>query len=237
VFRLPDETKRLTITGRTGSGKTVMGAWVLSEASFDKWPWMVLDFKGDELLRAIPGTKPFDIEDHIPDEPGVYYTHPAPNQEEEINEFMWRVWRQGSTGLFIDEGYMVPNPLKNNGLKAVLTQGRALRIPVITLSQRPSGVNRHVFSEADMFAAYHLNDKKDRERVAEMTPDDEIWNQDNRLEDFHSRWYDVGLNYSAILKPVPEPKKILARFEDRLVPKKETIDNEPELPHVRKIII
>jgi hypothetical protein len=224
-FRLPDKTKRLTITGRTGSGKTVFGAWVLSEANFDEMPWVIMDFKGDELLGSIEYVKDLVVTDHIPHEPGLYRMKPDPVAEDDINEFMFRVWRTGSVGLFIDETYMVPNPLKRNGLKAVLTQGRALHIPVIALSQRPSGVNRHVFSEADMFCSYHLNDKKDRERVGELTPDDEVWDQDARLPDFHSRWYDVGYNWSAILKPVPNPEKILQRFRSRLEPPKETVDN------------
>jgi hypothetical protein len=170
------------------------------------------------------------LSDRVPSEPGLYRMRPLPNEEEEINEYLFRVWGKGSTGLFIDEGYMVPDPRTHNGLKAVLTQGRALHIPVITLSQRPSGINRHCFSEADMFCSYHLNDKQDRERVAELVPEDEVWGDLkkqslSRLPDFHSRWYDVGFNWSTVLAPCPSPEKILKRFKQRLEPKRETIDN------------
>jgi hypothetical protein len=36
-------------------------------------------------------------------------------------------------------------------------------------------------------ATLNLNDKKDRERVGELTPDDEVWNQDARLPDSLSK--------------------------------------------------
>lgn len=242
MFRLPDHTKRLTVTGHTGSGKTVFGAWVLSEANFDKQPWIILDFKGDELLGAIEHAEPLELHERVPRKPGLYYMKPAPNAEDAINKFLWTVWQAGDVGLFIDEGYMVPNPIKNNGLKAVLTQGRALHIPVITLSQRPCGVNRHVFSEADMFASYFLNDVKDQARISEMVPrDSPVWNQDKRLPDFHCRWYDVGRNWCAILRPVPPPSRILRRFAERLAPVKETVDNsgQSDMAEVqfKKIII
>lgn len=225
-FRLPDDTQRVTINGRTGSGKTVFAAWLLSEANFDEMPWTIVDFKGDALLSDL-GAKQIDLSAKLQDRPGLYYARPHPHEPDVVEDWLWRVWRAGYNGIFVDEGYMIPERkgVRSTGgpFKTVLTQGRSLHVPVYTLSQRPVDINRHVFTEADFYAVFHLNHEADRKKVTEFTPDDDVWNMDRRLPQHYSRWYDVGNDFSCILKPAPNPKEIKARFAERLQPKKRLI--------------
>jgi hypothetical protein len=226
-FRLPDHSHRVTINGRTGSGKTVFGAWLLSEAAnFDEMPWTIIDFKSspDDVLAQVPAT-PIDVGDKPPKDPGLYIMHPAPHDPDTLEEWLWRIWRRGNHGLFLDEGYMIPEKrgIASTGgpFKSILTQGRSLSIPAYTLSQRPVDLNRHVFSEADFYAVFHLNHKDDRKRVSDFTPDDvPEWNMDQRLPKYHCRWYDVGNDFSCILTPCPDEKAILRRFHERLSKRK-----------------
>lgn len=234
-FRLPDTSQRLTINGRTGSGKTQFAAWCLSQAPFDKMPYVISDYKGDVLLQGIERARPLEHGDKLPKEPGLYIMSGDYGDEEKMERWLQRVWRRGSIGLYFDEGYMVPN---KGSLNAILTQGRSLKIPAIILTQRPSFVTRFAFSEADFYALFDLSDERDQKTVSQWTPSSGVvrglrgeknktahpaWDLNTKLEQYHSRWYDVARDYSAIIKPVPDAQVILETFNARLKPKRRWI--------------
>jgi len=226
-FRLPDVTHRLTINGQNGSGKTRFGIDVLSRAAFDKIPYIVVDYKGDDLIAQIGRAKQIDIREKVPREPHLYIVHPMPGEELAMDRWLWRVWRNGSTGLFFDEGHMIPNSRSLTAYRSILTQGRSLHIPVITLTQRPVEVSRFAFSEANFYAMFRLNDTRDIETVTRFTPKDTgahpAWNMETQLDPYHSRWYDGGADYSCVLKPCDPDDKILERIDSRLRPKRKWI--------------
>lgn len=222
-FRFPTLEDRVTINGRTGSGKSHAGAWLLSEADFHKQPFVIVDFKREKLFTQIDRRVEIDLKDALPDRPGIFHMKVIPTQVEQLDDWLWKVWRQTGIGLFFDEGALIDKYSKP--MKTILVTGRSLHIPVYTLSQRPVDLMRPVFTEQNFYMGFHLNDKKDRDTVSGWTPDDGIWedNQKNRLPEFHSRWYDVGADYSTILKPVPRATHILERFDERLRPRKRFI--------------
>lgn len=223
-MNFPDDSQRLTIVGRTGSGKTIAALYQFSMQSYDEMPWIVVDMKIDHHLNQIPFRQEFDIDSAIPSEPGVYITHPRPGQDDErIEKFLWKVWSKRNVGLLFDEG-MTIHP-RSKSLRACLIQGRSLCIPVIMLSQRPVEVCRYAFSEADFFQVFHLNDDGDRETIERFLPhsyknanreEKKKGNDEFTLPRFHSYYYDVGNHDLSILKPVPSPDEILAVFAERL---------------------
>lgn len=204
--RLPDDTQRHMICGRTGSGKTWFGIWSLSHRSYDRMPWLIYDFKGDALIGALDAD---EIEPgKIPRKPGLYVTRPNPGVDDErVEASFWKARAQGDVGLYIDEGYMVGRD--NAGLNAVLTQGRSLHVPVIMLSQRPVWLSRFCFSEADFFSLFHLNDRRDRQTVTTFMRD---VSADYQLPEYHSFYYDVGRNDLRVFSPVPDSDAILETF-------------------------
>jgi hypothetical protein len=209
-------TERTVIVGRTGSGKTQQGAWLLSKAAFDRMPWIIIDYKRDELLNGSRLIKEIGYNE-IPKHPGLYVIHPEPSHDEAVDNFLMRVYKRGNTGLFFDETYMVPD---KKGLSAILTQGRSLRIPVIALAQRPSWLSRFVFSEADHFSIFHLNDSEDRKKVGRFLPTGAA---DEVPPEYHSIWYSVKRNELFHLQPVPDAATILTDIETRLVPRRRTM--------------
>ena len=215
TFRLPNDTQRISIVGRTGSGKTQAAAWHLSKRNFHVMPWTILDFKYDPLLQEI-GAKELPLGE-MPDREGVYITHPFPDDKEGIDKHLWQIWNKQNTGVYIDEGYMVGD---SPAFRALLTQGRSKGIPMIILSQRPVWLSRFVFSEADFFQVFQLNVLNDRKMVESFLRQDT--NLDKPLPDYHSYYYDVGKNDLKILKPVPSADQILKTFNDRLTPIQET---------------
>lgn len=208
AFNFPSTSEHTTIIGRTGSGKTQAGAWLLSHAPFDQMPYIIVDYKGDALLNSV-GATPIGVSAAPPEKPGLYIVHVLPDQNEEMDVFLWKIWQNGHTGIYFDEGFMVA---KLKSLEAILMQGRSKHIPVFILSQRPAWMNRYAFSEASHFVVFHLNDRRDQKKVLEFFGD---YSEDAPAE-YHSQWYSVNHNSNFILQPVSDADTIRERFTKRL---------------------
>lgn len=216
-FRLPTITERTAVIGRTGSGKTQMSAWLLSHAPFDRQPFVVIDYKGDDLLGSIDRIREISLKE-VPKHPGLYTVRPLPSEENEVEEWLWKIWKREKIGLYADEGYNIPD---KGAFQAILTQGRSKKLPVICCTQRPAWISRFVFSEADHFAVFHLNHREDQLKVQAFTPRDRM-DLRNRLPDYHAYWYDVKKDNVFVLAPVPEGVEIVDKIDSRLTPRKRT---------------
>ena len=209
---LPNDSHRLAVVGRTGSGKTQAAVYWLSGRSWDKKPWVVFNFKGDDLIDKIPGTFDLDVTDKAPKHPGLYIMRPLvadKDDKEKLDQFLMRCWQRENIGLYIDEGYMA------TGLKwfrACLTQGRSRHVPMIVLSQRPVWLDVFVWSEADFYQAFHLNRLEDQIKTAEMVPGF----RGLKLPEYFSLWHDVKQGASMMLAPVPAEDAILQLYRERM---------------------
>jgi hypothetical protein len=212
TLRLPTDAQRITIIGKTGSGKTQGAAWLLAHRSFDKKPWIILDFKYDELLGEISGIKEIGVRDALPKKPGLYICHPLPKADDEaVEDLLWKIHARGNTGLFIDEGYMIPD--RSEAMQAILTQGRSKRIPVMMLTQRPAWLTRFAFSEADYIQLYQVTDKRDIITAKQFMP---LPIEKRLPAPYYSFWWDNARNYKAVLQPSPSKDIILDTFHERL---------------------
>ena len=222
-FRFPDLDERVAIMGHTGSGKTIGGLWLLSEAQFHKQPYIIFDLKEEKTFRQIPKLRVLDHNTfEMPDSEGLFTVRVLPTRanHEIINGYLHRIWKAGHIGVFVDEGHEMPD---SDELRSIYITGRSRYIPVIAASQRPVMVPRHMISEADYHMNYNLHDKRDRDTVRAFTPDpriDPIWNTDRKLERHHWRWFDSKRDLSFISRPVPPPDKIVAKINTRLEPYK-----------------
>lgn len=207
---LPNDTQHVAIVGKNGSGKTQAGAYWLSRRHFERMPWIIFNFKGDDLLNEI-GAKEVDL-GMPPSKPGLYTVRPFPGQYDAMERYFWRIWKQENVGVYIDEGYMLDK--NSEAWQALLTQGRSKHIPIITLSQRPVNVNRFIFSESSFHQIFWLNDRRDRQTVQQYVPAD----LERRLPQYHSWWYDVNSDVVNTMRPVPDRDVILQNFQDRLKP-------------------
>lgn len=211
--RLPGPTNRLAIVGRTDSGKTYAAVWHLSNANFDEMPWVIIDYKNDELIDSIERAELIDY-NTVPDRPGIYILKVLPDEEDELSNWFKKVWEHENIGLYVDEGYLI-DP-RDKWFNAILTQGRSKHIPVIILSQRPVWLSRFVFSEASFFQVFDLTHTDDIEKVREYIRDDEKKLLAEPLPDYHSYYYDVGRRRLEKFGPVPDADKLLYAINERL---------------------
>lgn len=207
MWRTPRIDERTTVIGKTGSGKTQGGAFLLSQMPFDQMPFVIFDFKREKLFREIPLIREIDFEP--PQQPGLYIVRPRVDETEAVDDLLWKIWEQEYCGIFIDEGYMIG---KSKAFEACLTQGRSKYIPIITLTQRPSWITRFAFSEADFFMIFRLTDRRDRMIVAEFVEQP----TEKRLQKYNSYWYDVNQEELNVLRPVPDREIIKGIFNRKL---------------------
>lgn len=226
--RGPTNQQRTLVLGRTGSGKSQFAISLLASRDFHKMPWVIIDYKGEDLLRdimeACPGAiKEIKATDNPPKKPGLYYMHPRPLVDDALVEaFLWKVHRQGKCGLFIDEGYCLPD---KGAFTVLLTQGRTLYIPIICLYQRPVWMNRFAVAQADFVAVFAQMDERDMKTCSYYVKPVILENKEritpfSDLPNYHCLWYDVGRGITSVLRPAPERDDIINHFIRRLKPRK-----------------
>jgi len=216
MINRPSDSQHISIIGANGSGKTQAAQWHLSQRNFHLHPWIIYNFKRDETIDSIPGALDLDL-DEMPDSPGIYIAHPLPAESDAVEKQMEEIWERGNIGVYVDEGYMIGR--NNQSFRALLTQGRSKRIPVITLSQRPVWMDQFVFTESQFYQVFRLQHKKDRRTVEEFIPAD----LDKKLPAYHSYYYDVSADKLTILGPVPPLNVIHSTFERRLARRRKAV--------------
>lgn len=222
-FRFPRDGYHTTVIGTTGSGKSTLAAHLLSRSPFHLRPYFIVDYKRETIFQQCKRIIELDVRETLPREPGVYIVRPIPSQIEEVEAWFERLWHHENSGLYIDEGYLTPDKA---WLRNILCTGRSLGITVIASTQRPVDVPRFFFTEATYFSVFHLNDKKDKQRVNEYTVEGMV---DKPLAPFHSYWYDRSQhraddpNPFAVLSPVPNAEMIIELIDSRLKPRHQVI--------------
>ena len=175
---IPKPNDRIAVIGQNGSGKTVLLGKMLKSV-YGRLPVYVLNTKDDEVFDKRHFPKAFHtdtIKDIDPRKrPLTIYT---PVGEELIDrdlldDFLQQRFNEGRCITIIDELSQVVSANREGiGFVNLLSRGRSRWCGVWMGSQRPANVSRLPFSESKGFYVFRLNDRKDRERVAEFTHPD-----------------------------------------------------------------
>lgn len=184
--------------------------WNLSRRDYTERPWIIYNFKGEEDIDNIPYAHPTSV-NSIPKVPGIFVVKPLPHETEEVEAQMWEIWKRGDMGVYVDEGYMIGS--NNRAYRALLTQGRSKRIPMMNLSQRPVFMDKFVFTESEFWNIFELGSDQDEKKIKEYIRQDI---NTETLPEFHSYYYDKKLKRLTIMEPVPDLPEIYDTFEKRL---------------------
>jgi hypothetical protein len=214
TFRMPGIDEHRTIIGQNGSGKTQGALWMLSRERLDLRPWICFEYKREKMFRSLLRLKAFRgrISPHgrVPKAPGLYLMQLDEGEDDEaVDDFLGRVHRRGNIGLYFDEAYMLPSG-PGSSVRRILTQGRALRIPVIACVQRPVATDHFFFTEPKHLWVFKLLDREDRRTIARYAPID----PDDTWPRYYSRWYDVNQDQLFPLAPVPDARSIVNTLAD-----------------------
>lgn len=212
-FVLPGAADRTCVIGPTGSGKTILGAWLLSKQRWDKRPWVALDFKNEELWDRVgdPPMRPLKL-GQMPGKRGFYRLHVRPGQDDELEDWLWKIWERENVGLFCDEVSLIP---QKNAFKAILRQGRSKHIPVISCTQRPVDCDREVFSESQYRCLFGIEDlHRDYPVIRGLFGNRDIRDELPKLKRHWSLWFDARQKSLTMLKPVPSPDTIARTIRD-----------------------
>ena len=179
-------------------------------------PWVIIDFKRDELINSIEKAEYITFDSELPKRPGIYILPVLPGEEVELTDFFWRVYNradgsyENAIGIYVDESTMIDR--SNKAFHAILTQGRSKKIPVFILTQRPRHLSVYCFSEASIYQVFDLIRKDDRIKVAEDTGVSPYY----KLDDYHSYYFIVSDKSLHKLSPVPDEETILAKIDAKL---------------------
>lgn len=207
AFVLPGAADRTVVIGPTGSGKTILAAHLLSTQRFDKRPWVALDFKGEELWDRVgdPPMRPLKL-GAMPGKRGLYRMEVDPGQEDELEAWLWKIWKRENVGLFVDEVSLVP---QKHAFKAILRQGRSKLIPVIACTQRPVDCDREVFSESQYRVLFGIEDlHRDYPVIRGLFGNRDIRDELPKLKRHWSLWYDAKQKSLTVLQPSPPPDSV-----------------------------
>jgi hypothetical protein len=232
-FKPPGDSDRLLIAGATGTGKTRAAVHWLSLADFSEMTWIAMDFKGDDTLAKMPVSDVIDIDDTIPERPGLFYVLVEPKRyRSPTSEFFLRAYNRGGVGLLIDETLAIGST--NEGFNTALFMGRSRRIPIIMCTQRPVGMEVNAKAQATFFQTLDLNFADDRESMQKNFPKEEI-DLEKRLPEFCSYWYDVRRRYATTLDPMPSEDESFEVIAEKLPSAEpEAIEKRNEIDRIRK---
>lgn len=197
---------RASIAGRTGSGKSTLGCFLLSRSP---GTWLILNPKGTKAYDKLPGVftlngfnaKKLDIA--LRDNRFVNLVPSIPQSTPENLDalIMYMHQQYSNVGLCIDELYTLHrNGVAGQGLIAWLTRGRELKQSYLGLTQRPAWVSQFVFSECDYIGEMSLAMEKDRKKMYEITGQTAMLQKLPPREWF---WYDVSDDTLRLFGAVP----------------------------------
>lgn len=206
--------KRALVAGRTGSGKSTLGNWLLNRSTGH---YVILNPKWTASYNALPDlvtVKFRGLHDcgKIADAMMKYrYVNVEPQSTAADPQtldaiVLWIHDNFRDIGLCVDELYSLHNNGRaGEGLIGWLTRGRELHQSFIGMTQRPAWISQFLFSESDYIGGMALNLEKDRKRMVEMTGHAEF---EKHLQPHHWLWYDVQRNSLRRFGPVPLPARL-----------------------------
>lgn len=205
--------ERALILGKTGSGKTVIGAWLLSRSPGN---WVILNSKYDEFLSKIGPSVEWNVKDVLKGlkKKQVVVAHPTSFEPDELDRTLFELCEtRQPVGVFVDELMYLHkgNGRAGPGLMGLLTRGRSRHQSFIGCSQRPAFLSQFCYSESEYFGIANIKLRADWAKIIEFSGNPNA----KRLRLNHN-WGWINIKEDTLTEYGSVPyKPILARFKRR----------------------
>lgn len=173
--------ERWIIVGKTGSGKSVFARYILAQWSRAHWPVLIIDPKhGYETFAEEPERATLErpwrvnsLRDLFGVAPVVIYQPAMPARHDPVLDMiLFAVLEHGFYVVEIeDTAGMMTSQLAPEGYMALITQGRAKKVSVLTLAQRPFNIPDVAMSQADHVIVFRQLGAANIKRMVDFTQD------------------------------------------------------------------
>lgn len=195
----------LVIAGQNGAGKSV-----LATAIANRWDRVLIyDPKLDPEALIPNAAICYGVKAALAALPGRVVYRPRADEIHRIaglfDQLVRRVMQLTAHAIVIHElGDLAASDRElAPWMSAVMRQRRSLRIPMILVTQRPVNIPRLALSESQHAIAFHLVDRQDRARMAEIMGPQIV---DSPVPNDHSFWYRGPDLVLAHVAPLPLPR-------------------------------
>ena len=186
---------RIFVTGRTGSGKSVLMKQLLIPNIAN---YVIYDYKHEITLPdSIIFNKITDFKLH-PNESAIIY-RPGTGSDEEFNQLCRQVFYRGNNTLILDE---IASHMTSTKIcqwhDTIMRLGRSKRVGIINCTQRPRICHNNVISQCEHFFIFKLTQQTDKKKMAEFCGDEVM--QD--IEKYWFWYYNIEAEKPILSKPL-----------------------------------
>lgn len=192
--------ERISIFGRTGSGKTFFAKnWLLPHMTH--YIFHDIKHENNDIEHDIIINTPKELKKAITEYRKILYQPKSPT-DKDFNNLCEIIFNNKNTTLYVDEASIMSSPTKilywHN---VILTQGRTYNVGIINTSQRPRIIHNTLISESEHLFIFSLNLDTDIFKIRQQIGDaaDDI----RFLPEHHVLYHNIKFNRSYIFKPVP----------------------------------
>ncbi len=188
--------ERIFVTGRTGSGKSVLVKNLLLPQIGN---YVLYDYK-HEITQ--PGAVYFhDVADFQkqPNCPEIIY-RPATGSDEEFDQLCRQVYHRGNNVLILDElaNHVTATKIQPHP-DLIMRLGRSKGVGIINCTQRPRGTHNNIISQCEHFFIFQLLQDSDRKKLAEFCGPKVL----QPIPEYHFWYYHIAMSEPVLCKPLP----------------------------------
>ncbi len=186
---------RIFVTGRTGSGKSVLMKQLLIPNLAN---YVIYDYKHEITMPdAVIFQRISDFRKH-PNEPAVIY-RPGTGSDAEFDQLCKQVFYRGHNTLILDEIASHMTSLKIcQWHDTIMRLGRSKGVGIINCTQRPRICHNNVISQCEHFFIFKLTQATDKKKMAEFCGEEVMEN----IDKYWFWYYNIEMDKPILSKPL-----------------------------------